>query len=186
IITGGEDGKIAVWRAGEPSPERLLEGHAAPVVSLAVSPDGAMLASASWDRSIRLWPLDGGAPRVLEDHQQNVNGVAFTPDGKALVSAAYDLTLRIWPLDGGAPAVVTVPTPLNAVAVSRDGEIVAGGADGRVFFFSASGEPRGEIESGQVPIVTVAVSGDGKLIAAAGIRGSVAIIERRERKLART
>jgi cytochrome c len=186
IVTGGSDGKIGIWRKGDTAPERVLEGHAAPVVSLAVSPDGTMLASASWDRTIRLWPLEGGAPRVLEDHQQNVNGVAFTPDGKALVSAAYDLTLRIWPLDGGAPAVVTVPTPLNAVAVSGDGEIVAGGADGRVFFFSPSGEPRGEIESGQIPIVTVAVTGDGALIAAAGIRGSVAIIDRRERKLVRT
>jgi cytochrome c len=156
------------------------------VVSLAVSPDGATLASASWDRTIRLWPLADGAPRVLAGHQQNVNGVAFTPDGKALVSAAYDLTLRIWPLDGSASAAVTVPTPLSAVAVSRDGEIVAGGADGRVFFFSTAGEPRGEIESGQVPIVTIAVSGDGALIAAAGIRGSVAIIDRRKRKLERT
>ena len=60
----------------------------------------------------------GGEPRVLEGHQQNVNGVAFTPDGKALVSAAYDLTLRIWPLDGGAPTIVTLPTPLNSVAVA--------------------------------------------------------------------
>jgi cytochrome c len=186
IVTGGADGKIALWRPGEAVPERVLEGHLAPVVSLAVSPDGTMLASASWDRTIRLWPLTGGASRVLEDHQQSVNGVAFTPDGKALVSVAYDLSLRIWPLDGGAPTAVTLPTPLNAVAISRDGEIVAGGSDGRVFFFSPSGELRGEIESGQVPIVTVAVSGDGALIAAAGIRGSVAIIDRRERKLERT
>ena len=117
---------------------------------------------------------------MLEGHQQNVNGVAFTPDGKALVSAAYDLTLRIWPLDGSAPTVVTLPTPLNSVAVARDGEIVAGGADGRVFFFSPSGEQRGEIDSGQTPIIAVAVSGDGALVAAAGIRGSVAIIDRRD------
>jgi cytochrome c len=185
-VTGGEDGKIAVWQPGSPVPQQVLEGHVAPVVSLAVSPDGKTLASASWDRSIRLWSLTGGEPRVLEDHQQNVNGVTFTPDGKALVSAAYDLTLRIWPLDGGAPTVITLPTPLNSVAVSRDGEIVAGGADGRVFFFSASGEQRGEIDSGQTPIVTVAVSGDGALIAAAGIRGSVAIIDRSSRSVART
>ena len=55
-----------------------------------------------------------------------------------------------------------------------------------MFFFSASGEPRGEIDSGQTPIVTVAVSGDGALVAAAGIRGSVAIIDRRDRKVVRT
>jgi cytochrome c len=185
-VTGGEDGKIAVWQPGSPVPQQVLEGHVAPVVSLAVSPDGKTLASASWDRSIRLWSLTGGEPRVLEDHQQNVNGVAFTPDGKALVSAAYDLTLRIRPLDGATPTVITLPTPLNSVAVSRDGEIVTGGADGRVFFFSASGEQRGEIDSGQTPIVTVAVSGDGALIAAAGIRGSVAIIDRSSRSVART
>ena len=186
IVTGGADGKIALWLPGSSAPEKVLDGHVAPVVSLAVSPDGALLASASWDRTIRLWPLKGGEPRLLEDHQQNVNGVAFTPDGKALVSAAYDLTLRIWPLDGGPPTVVTLPTPLNALAIARDGEIVAGGADGRVFFLSTAGEQRGELDSGQTPIVAVAVSGDGSLIAAAGIRGSVAIIDRGTRKILRT
>jgi cytochrome c len=187
IVTGGEDGKIAVWRPGQPVPEMVLQGHLAPVVSLAVSPDGTKLASASWDRTIRLWPLlGGGEARVLEDHQQNINGVAFTPDGKALVSAAYDLTLRIWPLSGGTPSVVTLPTPLNSVAIAPDGEIAAGGADGRVFFFSPDGEQRGAIDSGQTPIVAVAVSGDGALVAAAGIRGSVAIVDRHARKVLRT
>src|SRR5436190_14419030 len=59
IITGGEDGKIAVWQPGSPAPQQVLEGHVAPVVSLAVSPDGKTLASASWDRTIRLWSLAG-------------------------------------------------------------------------------------------------------------------------------
>jgi cytochrome c len=133
--TGGEDGKIAVWKNGGPVPERVFEGHTAPIVSLAVSPDGNTIASASWDRSIRLWPLSGGEPRVLNGHDQNVNGVVFTRDGKALVSAAYDATVRIWPLAGeGAPIVVTVPTPLNAVAIAPDGEIAAAGANGRIYF----------------------------------------------------
>ena len=95
---------------------------------------------------------------MLEGHSQNVNGVVFTSDGKSLVSVGYDLTLRIWPLDGGPPTVVTLPTPLNAVAVARDGEIVAGAADGRLFFVSSSGEQRAELESGQTPIIGVAPS----------------------------
>ncbi len=186
IVTGGEDSRIAVWRPDAPAPERVLQGHVAPIVSIAVSPDGATIASASWDRTVRLWPLAGGEPRVLDAHSQNVNGVMFTPDGRSLVSAGYDLTLRIWPLDGGSPTIVTLPTPLNSVAIASDGEIVAGGADGRVFFLSPSGELRGELESGQVPIIGVALSPDGALIAAAGIRGSVAIIDRRMRTLVRT
>jgi cytochrome c len=186
IVTGGEDGKIAVWRPGATAPATVLEGHTAPIVGLAISPDGSTAASASWDRTVRLWPLAGGPPRVLDGHQQNVNGVAFTPDGTALVSVGYDLTMRIWPLGGGAPTIVTLPTPLNSVAVARDGEIVAGGADGRVFFLSPAGEQRGEIETGGNPIIAVAASPDGALVAAAGIRGSVAIIGRAARTLART
>jgi cytochrome c len=187
MATAGEDARIAIWRPGEEQPGTVLEGHKAPVAALAASPDGAMLASAAWDRTVRLWPLNGDAPRVLEGHQQNVNAVAFAPDGRTLVSAGYDATLRIWPLAaGGAPVVVTLPTPLNAVAIAPDGEIATAGADGKVYFFDAAGAARGEVETGPAPVIALAISGDGALVAAAGIRGSVAVIERATRKLVRT
>jgi cytochrome c len=186
IATSGEDARIAVWQPGEPAPQMVLTGHSAPVVALAVSPDGTTLASASWDHTARVWPLAGGASRVLEGHTQNVNGVAFAPNGRAVVTAGYDATIRIWPLAGGAPTIVTLPTPLNAVTVARDGEIVTAGADGKVYFLSGAGEPLGDVEAGPAPIIALASSGDGKLIAAAGIRGSVAIIDCGTRRLART
>jgi cytochrome c len=187
VITAGEEGRIAIWRSGDPAPASVLEGHTAPVVSLAVSLDGSTLASASWDHSVRLWPLAGGAARVLEGHSQNVNGVAFGPDGHSLVSAGYDATLRIWPLGGtGAAVIRTLPSPLNSVAVAPDGEIIAAGADGKLYFVTAAGEPRGEVNAAATPIIALTISGDGKLIAAAGIRGSVTIVERAERKVART
>ena len=186
VATAGEDGRIALWRAGEQQPERVFEGHKGPVVALAVSPDGSTIASASWDRTVHVWPLDGAAPRVLEGHQQNVNAVAFAPDGRTLASAGYDATLRLWPLAGGAPVVATLPTPLNAVAVAPDGEVATAGADGRVYFFDATGTTRGSVETGPTPVIALAVSGDGALAAAAGIRGSVAIIARSTRTLART
>jgi cytochrome c len=187
MATAGEDARIAVWRAGDEQPGMVLEGHKAPIAALAASPDGALLASASWDRTVRLWPLDGGAPRVLEGHQQNVNAIAFAPGGRTLVSAGYDATLRIWPVaEGGAPIGVSLPSPLNAVAVAPDGEIAAAGADGKVYFRDAAGAPRGEVETGPAPVIALAISGDGALVAAAGIRGSVAIIERGTRKLVRT
>jgi cytochrome c len=186
IVTGGANGRIAVWRPGSLTPERTLDGHNAPIAGLAVSPDGETLASVSWDRTVRLWRLKDGTARVLTGHRDNVNGVAFLPNGKAVVSAGYDLTVRIWPLAGGAPTVVTLPTPLNSVAVAPDGEIVTGGADGRVFFLSPKGEKRAALSIGQTPIIAIALSGDGSRCAAAGIRGSVAIIDRRNRKIERT
>jgi cytochrome c len=184
VATAGEDGRIALWRQSEPQPVNVLTGHSAPVVALAVSPDGHTLASASWDHSARLWSLDGRAPRVLEGHTQNVNGVSFARDGGTVVTVGYDATLRIWPRDG-ASAVITLPAPLNAVAVAPDGEIVTAGADGKVAFLSPTGELRGEVEAAQAPVISLAVSGDGKRVAAAGIRGSVAIIDRATRRIER-
>jgi len=187
VATAGEDGRIAIWLTGEARPRLVFEGHTAPVVALAVSPDGKLLASASWDRTVRLWTLDGGAPRVLEGHQQNVNGVAFAPDGRRLVSAGYDGTVRIWPIaNDGSPTIVTIAAPLNAVAVAPDGEIVAGGADGKAYFVDPAGTLAGAIGASPTPVIAVAISPDGTLVAAAGISGSVAIIERRGRTLART
>jgi cytochrome c len=185
-VTAGADGRIAIWRTGTQQPETVFEGHTAPIVALAVSPDGAWLASAAWDNSVRLWPLAGGERRVLEGHSQNVNGVAFTPDGKSVVSVAYDLTLRIWPLDGAPPTIVTLPTPLSAVAVAPDGEIIAAGANGALYFLDRDGKQTGELQASPTPVIALAVSGDGTFVAAAGIRGSVAAIERKDRKLART
>ena len=183
MATAGADAKIALWTAGRQQPDEVLEGHTAPIVALAVSPDGATLASAAWDGTARLWPLGGGARRVLEGHTQNVNGVAFTPDGKSLVTVGYDLTVRVWPLSGGPPDVITMPAPLNAVAVAPDGEIVTGGADGKLRFLSAGAKEVGEVQAGSTPIIALAISPDGARVAAAGIGGTVNLVERRTRSV---
>ena len=186
IVTAGADAHIAIWSAGKQAPDVVLDGHSAPIAGLAVSPDGQWLASASWDHSVRLWPLAGGPPRVLEGNAQNVNGVAFSADGKEVISAGYDATIRIWRLADGGVSIRNLPTPLNTVAVAADGEIVAAGADGKVYFLSPGGDIRGEVEAAKTPIIAVAISPDGKLVAAAGIRGSVAIIDRATRRLNNT
>lgn len=184
--TAGADGRIAIWSSGKQQPDIVLEGHTAPIAALALSPDGASLASASWDHTVRLWPLAGGTLRVLEGHTQNVNGVTFSADGKTLISVSYDLTVRIWPLDStAAPSIVTLPAPLNSVVVSDDGEIVTAGADGKVHFLDPAGKSEGEVAAGPIPVIAMAMSKDGALIAAADIRGSVAIIDRKTRALTR-
>lgn len=186
VVTAGADARIAIWTPGQQQPDRILNGHSAPIARVAISPDNTVLASASWDRTVRLWPLNGGEPRVLEGNAQNANGVVFSPDGKNVVSAGYDATVRIWPLSGGGEIVRSLPTPLNDVAVAPDGEIVAAGANGKVYFLSAGGDVLSEIEASPTPVIAVAISPDGNLVAAAGIRGSVAVIERKSRKLAHT
>jgi cytochrome c len=63
---------------------------------------------------------------------------------------------------------------------------VAAGATGKVFFLSPNGEMRAEVAASAAPVIQVALSPDGKLVAAAGVRGSVAVIDRKRRKLLRT
>jgi cytochrome c len=185
--TAGADGRIAIWTPGNTQPDAVLEGHTAPIAALAVSPDGATLASASWDQTVRLWPLAGGVSRVLEGHTQNVNGVVFAPDGRTLVSVGYDQSVRIWPLvEPSPPTVVAMPSPLNAVAIGRDGEIATGGADDKVYFLTGAGAVAGEIAAGPRPVISIAISPDGAWVAAASIGGSVAVIDRKTRALART
>lgn len=186
MATAGADARIGIWTPGGPQPDQVFEGHRAPIVSLAVSPDGAKLATASWDHTVRVWSLVDGRQQVLEGHAQNVNGVVFTPDGRSLVSVGYDHELRIWPRAGGTPNVVVLPSPLNALTVAPDGELVTGGADGKVRFLTSEGQETGEAQAGATPIVALAMSPDTTLIAAAGIGGVVAVIDRKARSIART
>ena len=186
IATAGADARIAIWTSTHQQPDRILGGHTGPIASLAVSPDGTTLASASWDRTVRLWPLNAGESRVYEGNAQNVNGVAFSPEGKNVISVGYDTTVRIWPLDGGTEIIRNLPAPLNAVAIAADGEIIAAGANGKVYFLSPTGDVLAEVDAAATPVVAIAISPDGNLVAAAGIRGSVAVIERKTRKVAHT
>ncbi len=186
IVTAGADGHIAIWVQGEPQPERVLDGHSGPIAALAVSPDGKLLASASWDHTVRLWPVDGGLSRVFVGNSQNVNGVAFSLDGSQLISAGYDGTVHIWNVASDGVIVRDLPTPLNSVVVAPDGRIIAGGADGKLYFLTSQGEPLGDMQASPTPIIAMAISPDGALLAAAGIRGSVAIVDRVARKVERT
>ncbi|MGJ3261763.1 MAG: c-type cytochrome [Salinarimonas sp.] len=176
IATGGADGRIALWRAGAAEPLRVETAHDAPIAGLAVSPDGALLASAGWDGVVRRVPVAGGEPERLSGHTGQVNAVAFAPDGD-LVSAGYDATLRIHPRDGGPARVVAMPTPLNALAIAPDGTIATGGADGVVRLLSPDGERLDEVATQPLPIIALALSPDGSRLAAATIRGSVAIVD---------
>jgi WD40 repeat protein len=109
------------------------------VWSLAFTPDGGRLVSASTDKSIRVWDVRTGAPlKEIRGHTEGVNGVAVSPDGASVVSVSEDTTAKVWEL---ATGIETARFVLNAgkalsVALSQDGSrfvvaTLSGGA--RVF-----------------------------------------------------
>lgn len=83
----------------------LLQGHAGPVGSIAFSPDGIILASGSYDKTIILWNVETreklatlGSGSSSQGHQNWVTALAFSKDGNFLASGSYDQTVILWDL----------------------------------------------------------------------------------------
>jgi WD40 repeat protein len=106
----------------------VLRGHRARVGDLAFSPDGALLATASNDRTIKLWnTADWSERATLTGHERAVVDLAFSHDGRALYTGGYDATLRRWELNGGRTGSILhrAPGAILALDPSPDGKALA-------------------------------------------------------------
>jgi WD40 repeat protein len=95
----GMESLIRSWDARTGQAWTALRGHEGNVNSIALSPDGKRLASASDDQMVRLWDLENRTSRVLRGHTGPVSRVAFSADGQQVISLGADGTVRLWPDD---------------------------------------------------------------------------------------
>jgi|GEM_PF-1603927 WD40 repeat protein len=153
-------------------PAQVFSGHSATVYAVDSSPDGSLVATASFDGTVKLWKVADGAERIVfSGHKGKVMSVAFSPDGRSLVSGGEDKTVKLWevPLDQGL-ALAEQLSPVRAVVLhEKSGRLVTAGADGSLRIWDLAGRKEERVLEPAAPgLRTLAVDRSGTLVAAAG------------------
>ncbi|HBL58909.1 MAG TPA: hypothetical protein DDZ80_10440 [Cyanobacteria bacterium UBA8803] len=152
-----------------------LEDHRDAVFKVSFSPDGKTLASASADRTIKLWSTDGKLQKTLDGHEDSVFSISFSPDGQTLASASLDGTVKLWTTDGKLLRTLNGSGQgIPSVSFSPDGQTIAS-ADraGIIQLWQPDGSLRMAWKGHNNSVLDVSFSPNSQLLASASLDGTV-------------
>ncbi|MEO1507241.1 MAG: WD40 repeat domain-containing protein, partial [Cyanobacteria bacterium J06633_23] len=115
--------------------QRSLAQHTATVLSVDMQPDSTLLASGSYDQTVKLWELETGKVQRTLNHAGRVNAVVFTPNGRYLITGGGDGDIIVWDPETGAEKhrFTGGSGRIVSLAVSADGNLIAsGGSNGTI------------------------------------------------------
>lgn len=168
-------GALGIWLyAPDTRDIGRLQGHTKAIYDLAWSPDGAQLASASHDLTVRVWDRAALAERLtLEGHADLVIAVAWSADGQTIASGGHDGTVRLWDASTGAP-LATVEAGqgwITDLDFSPDGLLLSAGQDGSAQVWDGSLALLVRFEAGDERLVAARFSPDGAEALVASVDG---------------
>ncbi|HEY9602330.1 MAG TPA: WD40 repeat domain-containing serine/threonine-protein kinase [Allocoleopsis sp.] len=167
VVGGSEDYTIKIWEASTGSEIHKITAHSNFVNSIAISPDGKLLASVGGD-IIKLWDLNTGQEvHTWTGHSQLIRSVAFSPDGQMLATGANDKIVKLWNRNTGEEIRSMSATNLiEIVSFSRDGQIVATGDwDNRVMLWNVNtGEEIRTLSGHSRKVRAISFSPDGQTL----------------------
>eukprot|EP00937_MAST-01D_sp_MAST-1D-sp2_P004918 g4918.t1 len=107
VVAANNKGVCYVWRpksAKDYEPVKKFRAHEAYVLRCVLSPDVSYLATASADKTVKLWNVpDFSLAKTLQDHQRWVWDCVFSADSSYLVTGSSDHTARLWSIGDGEP-----------------------------------------------------------------------------------
>ncbi|MEL6165941.1 MAG: WD40 repeat domain-containing protein [Cyanobacteria bacterium J06628_3] len=108
---------------------RSFRGHDGVIMAISFTPDGKVIATASFDKTIKLWQVSNGKLlTTLEGHQDRLWSLSFSPDGKTLASSSFDSTVKLWNVADGTLKKTIFghkKTAVRSVDFSPDGKLLA-------------------------------------------------------------
>lgn len=105
---------------------QVFRAHTGGINAVVFAPDGKTIATASDDRTVRVWPLEMGEARVFEGHTDEIWAAAYSPDGKYLATGGKDRSVRLWDVAKGTSKVLEGHLQwITHVTFSSDGKWLA-------------------------------------------------------------
>jgi uncharacterized caspase-like protein len=170
---------------------KVLVGHQGAVWSLAISPDGQILASGSDDRRIKLWDVKGGdLLKTLPGHGSTVWSVAFSPDGQLVASGGGDASIQLWSISTGT-LVRTLSghaATVRSLSFTPDGQrVVSGSDDGTIRLWDVrTGKMLRVLTTGTGEVRVVAISPNGKTLVSGGAEADIQVWSLKTMQILRT